>query len=241
VKEISPALKKPYWRLAIAAALPHLTQFPEAIEQFSKMSDAELEKLMNDPNSAWWSEPDTLIFGKSLVDGKPTDDVFAHIDQKPEKPRAKSTASCANHRSAEGARGKLPKLELGGPWQFYEEFYPVHGLCGLPVAKAPEIGIKAGTVLVIPLVMLHEPSKSLLVNLTVKAPEGWKVIDGAGKIQLPAEESTAFPVHIETPALSAEELKKATPQEVRVSAEVEGKPAGEARLKVVLRASGLPQ
>jgi LmbE family N-acetylglucosaminyl deacetylase len=241
VKEISPSLKKPYWRLAIDAALPHLTQFPEAIEQFSKMSDAELEKLMNDPNSGWWPEPDTLIFGKSLVDGKPTDDVFAHIDQKPERPSAKSTASCANHGGAEGARGKLPQLELGGPWQFYEEFYPVHGLCGLPVAKAPEIGIKAGTVLVIPLVMLHEPSKSLLADLTVKAPEGWTVTDGAGKIQLPAEESTAFAVDIRTPALSAEELKKATPEEVRVSAEVEGKPAGEVRLKVVLRASGLPQ
>ena len=61
--------------------MAHRTQFPEDIARLSKMSDAELEKIMSDPNSAWWSEPLTLIFGKSVVGGKPTDDVFAHIDQ----------------------------------------------------------------------------------------------------------------------------------------------------------------
>jgi hypothetical protein len=48
-------------------------------------------------------------------------------------------------------------------------------------------------------------------------------------------------VHIETPALSTEELKKETAREVRISAEVEGKPIGEVSLKVVLRAVALPQ
>lgn len=238
VKEVSPSLQKPYWRLAIDAALPHRTQFPEEIDRISKMSDAEMEKVVTDPDSGWWSEPSTLIFGKSLVGGKPTDDVFAHIGEKPEKPSVKSTATCVNLANAESA---LPQLELGGPWQFYEEFYPAHGLCGLPVAKAPEIGIKAGTVLVIPLVILHESAKPLLVNLTVQVPEGWKVTGGAGKVQLPAEGSTSLPVHIETPALSGEELKKAAAQGVRVGAEAEGKPIGEVRLRVVLRATALPQ
>jgi hypothetical protein len=67
------------------------------------------------------------------------------------------------------------------------------------------------------------------------------VTGGVGKLQLPAEESTSFPVHIETPALSTEELKKETAREVRISAEVEGKPIGEVSLKVVLRAVALPQ
>ena len=65
VKEISPSQKRPYWRIALDAAKPHLTQFPADIERISKLSDAQLEKMMDDPNAAWWSEPMTLIFGKA--------------------------------------------------------------------------------------------------------------------------------------------------------------------------------
>jgi hypothetical protein len=236
VKEISPSRKKSYARLAIDAALPHLTQFPDEIERISKMSDAELEKLMSDPDRAWWSEPSTLIFGKSVVGGSPTDDVFAHIDDRPAKPSDNRATTCRKRSSAEETA-----LELGGPWRFYEQFYPAHGLCALPIAKVPEIGVKAGTELLVPLVVLQEPAKPVVVSVTAKVPEGWKATGGVGKLQLPGEQSTSFPVHIETPNLSAEELKKQAAQEVRVSAEVDQKPIGEVRLKVVLRASALPQ
>ena len=33
IREISPSQKKPYWRLALDAATPHLTQFPEDIHR----------------------------------------------------------------------------------------------------------------------------------------------------------------------------------------------------------------
>ena len=236
VKEVSPARKKSYARLAIDAALPHLTQFPDEIERISKMSDAELEKMMSDPDRAWWSEPSTLIFGKSVVGGSPTDDVFAHIDDRPAKPSDNRATTCRKRSSAEETA-----LELGGPWRFYEQFYPAHGLCALPIAKVPEIGVRAGTELLVPLVVLNEPAKPVVVTVTAKVPEGWKATGGVGKLELPAEQSTSFPVHIETPNLSAEELKKQAAEEVRVSAEVDRKPIGEVRLKVVLRASALPQ
>src|SRR6202171_2113871 len=48
VREISPSQKKPYWRLALEAAKPHLTQFPEEIHKLSQLGDPELEKLMSD-------------------------------------------------------------------------------------------------------------------------------------------------------------------------------------------------
>ena len=79
------------------------------------------------------------------------------------------------------------------------------------------------------------------MTLKVNTPEGWKVGEGAGPLVLPAEDSTALLVHVDTPALSANELKKAVPEEVRVTAEVEGKPAGEAKLKVLLRPSAQSQ
>jgi LmbE family N-acetylglucosaminyl deacetylase len=240
VREISPSRKKPYWRLAIDSAMAHRTQFPDDIDRLAKMSDAELEKLMSDPKTAWWDEPSTLIFGKSLVGGKPTDDVFAHLDEKPVKPESQARASCGDSRSDDGD-GTLPRIGLGGGWEFYAKFLPAHGLCQIPKAKEPEIGIKTGTMLVIPLVIRHDSTKSLTLKLTVKAPEGWKVTQGAGELILPAEESTSTEIHVDTVILSNDELNKATAQQVRVSAEAEGKPAGEVNLKVMLRLNALPQ
>jgi LmbE family N-acetylglucosaminyl deacetylase len=240
VRGISPVKKKPYWRLAIDSAMEHRTQFPDDIDRMSKMSDAEMEKMMSDPKTAWWDEPSTLIFGKSLVGGQPTDDVFAHIDEKPVTPESQARASCGDWKN-EDANGTLPRLELGGGWEFYARFLPAHELCHLPQAKVPEIGIKTGTTLVIPLVIRHDPTKNLAMRLTVKVPEGWKVAQGAGEFTLPAEASTSVEVHVETPTPSADELKKSAPQEIRVTADAEGKPAGEANLKVVLRLNALPQ
>jgi hypothetical protein len=219
--------------------MAHRTQFPDEIDRLSKMSDAELEKAMSDPNTAWWSEPSTLIFGKSVVDGKPTDDVFANIDAPPQKQYSEAAVSCGS-RLDRGNAGS-PRLELAGPWKFYAEFYPAHGLCQLPVAKTPEIGIKAGTTLTVPLVIQHDPAKTLNVKLSVTAPEGWKVADGAGALVLPAEESTYVAVSIDTPKWSADELSKAGPLPVRVTAEAGGKTIGEVTVRVLLRSSGLPQ
>jgi len=237
VREISPSQKKPYWRLAIDSAMAHRTQFPVDIARITQMSDAELEKMMDDPNTGWWSEPLTLIFGKSVVGGKPTDDVFAHIDEAPLNEKLFHSGMFAEEKLAE----PLPRMELGGPWKFYAQFYPAHGLNHLPLAKVPEIGIKSGTELVIPIVVLHDPAKPLTVNLTVNLPEGWKLGHGESRFGLPAEASTSFPVTIETPALSAEQLKNAKPQELTVHAEAEGKPAGEIKMRVLLRTSALPE
>jgi hypothetical protein len=66
-------------------------------------------------------------------------------------------------------------------------------------------------------------------------------VKGAGDLVLPAEGSTYFTVHIETPTLSGDALKKIEPQEVRINVEADGKAAGEVKLRVLLKASALPQ
>jgi LmbE family N-acetylglucosaminyl deacetylase len=238
VREVSPSQKKPYWRLAIDSAMAHKTQFPEEIERLAKMSDAELEKMMTDPDSEWWSEPSTLIFGKSVVGGKPTDDVFANIEEQPRKGYAQAAVACGDRTN--GAVEE-PRLELGGSWEFYAAFYPAHGLCQLPRIKEPEIGIKTGTTLAVPLVIRHDPGKALTVNLVVEAPEGWKVTTGSGAFLLPGDKQTSLLVQIDTPSLSGEELKKLAPAQVRVRAEVEGKTMGVVALRVVLRGNALPE
>jgi LmbE family N-acetylglucosaminyl deacetylase len=237
VREVSPSEKKPYWRLALDSAMAHRTQFPDDIARLSKMSDAELEKTMNDPDSAWWSEPSTLIFGKSVVGGTPTDDVFAHIDEKPLKAALFHSGALNGQAPFES----LPRIELGGPWQFYAEFNPAHGLNHLPTAKEPEIGIKTGTTLVLPIVVLHDPDKTLPITFTVNLPDGWKLSHGGGPFLLPAETSTSLPILIETPTLTAEQLKKAVAQVVTVRVEAEGRAAGGVKLRVLLRANALPE
>jgi LmbE family N-acetylglucosaminyl deacetylase len=241
VREMSPSLKKPYWRLALESAMAHRTQFPDEIDRLSKMTDEQLEKMMNDPNSAWWSEPSTLIFGKSVVGGKRTDDVFANIEERPASASIEKTDSCASAASTVSGTGQVTRIELGGPWLFFSQFYAAHGLCHLKVAKVPELGVKAGSTVLIPLVILHDPSKAMSLKLDVKAPEGWKVAHEGQNVLLPAEESSTIPVHVETPAMSEAELKKTEAQEVLVTAEANGKRVGEVRLKVLLRPGGLPQ
>jgi len=200
------------------------------------LSDAELEKVMSDPNTAWWSEPSTLIFGKSVVGGKPTDDVFAQIGEQPLKEALFHSGAFTGQ-----AASQVPRMELGGPWKFYAEFYPAHGLDNLPRAKVPEIGVKAGTTLVVPIVVLHDPTKPLAVKFFVNLPEGWKLSHDEGQFVLPAEASTSLPISVETPSMSAAQLKNATPQEVTVRAEAEGQPVGEVKLRVFLKGSALPQ
>jgi LmbE family N-acetylglucosaminyl deacetylase len=234
-REISPSLKKPYWRLALDSAMSHRTQFPDDIARMSKMSDEQLEKIMSDPNSAWWSEPSTLIFAKSVVGGAPADPVFSHIEDKPVDPAKQVVDSCGPAVQ----KNHLPRAELGGPWEFYSKFYPAHGLCQLKVAKTPEIVAKAGTTVIMPLVIHHDPSKAAELSLSAKLPAGWKV--EPLKFTLPAESSTSLSLHVETPALTGDELKKAVLQEVRLTAEVDGKAAGEVVLRVTLKASALPQ
>jgi LmbE family N-acetylglucosaminyl deacetylase len=237
VREISPSQKKPYWRLALNSAMAHRTQFPGEIDRLSQMSDAELEKMMNDPDQGWWSEPLTLIFGKSVVDGKPTDDVFANIDEQPRTDLLYHSGSV----EAEKAQGANPRMELGGPWKFYRQFDPAHGLSHLRVAEPPELAIKSGSTLSIPLVVLHDPAKTLIVNVTTKLPEGWTRNDGSRALELPAEASTSIELLIDTPKLTDEQLKKTTPQEVTVHGESNGKSIGDVKLRVLLRKSALPE
>jgi LmbE family N-acetylglucosaminyl deacetylase len=236
-REISPSLKKPYWRVALDSAMSHKTQFPEDIERMSNMTEEQLEKVMSDPNTGWWPEPSTLIFAKSVVGGAPTDPVFAHLDDQPVNPASQVLESC----DPSGQKVAWPHVELGGPWQYYAKFYPAHGLCQLKVAKIPEIGVTSGSALIVPVVVRHEPSKPAELSLSVTLPEGWKVKSSELKFTLPAETATALSIHLETPALSAEQLKRSVPQEIRLAAEVDGQPAGGIILRVALKAGGLPQ
>jgi len=233
IKEISPSQNKPYWRLAIDAATTHLTQYPEEIHALEKLGDAELEKRMSDPDTGWWSDPETLIFGKSNVGGAPTDDVFAQSMPGP------ASVPGGVVGAAEQTQGA--KLTIGGPWGYYEQFRALHELLSLPVARVPEIAIKAGMPVYVPLIIHHASSEAMKVTIQAEAPVGWKVTSGQGDFVLPAESSTEMRVELDTPHPSEQEAKKAEPQLITVRAEADGKSMGEVKLRVLPRQSALPQ
>ena len=238
VRETSPSQKKPYWRLALEAAKPHLTQFPQA-QQLSKLSDDALEKMMNDPSNSFWSEPMTLIFAKSTVPTQPSAPIFPDQESRQKQP-----AGSVENQSAQAKvldSGQPISLALGDPWHFYERFRPAHKLTNLPSARIPEIAIKNGNVVAVPLIITRKPGAAREITLKVIAPSGWKIVNGEGKFLLPDEEITQMRVELQSPEIPEKELKGRQPDSIVVSGTAGEKSVGEATLQVLLRASALPQ
>jgi hypothetical protein len=187
--------------------------------------------MIDDPDFGW-PEPETLIFGKSYYASKPTDDVFANLEGK--------TAECFLTGGLERAPGST-SVTLDGPWGFYGKFRKAHCLQNLPVADPPEIAVKSGSTVSVPLTVHHDEKKTAEISIVAEVPQGWKVTSGAGKFLLPAEASTNLRVDIDTATLPEVELKKSTPRLVSVKIQENGKFVGEIKINVLLKASALQQ
>jgi LmbE family N-acetylglucosaminyl deacetylase len=239
VHEVSPSQKKPYWRIALDAAKPHLTQFPGEIHMLSALSEEQLNKMMSEPEHMWWPEPMTLIFGKAAVPTKPWDPIFPDVEPRQKEPAPSVEQPAAGISGADSGQPLI--LELGDPWHFYERFRPAHKLTNLPTAPLPEIAVKSGTVVSVPLVVTRKPGASREIIINVSAPSGWSVTSGAGKFVLPDDEITYFRVELQSPAIPEKELKGRQADSIVVSGLAGEKSIGEAKLKVLLRSSALPQ
>jgi hypothetical protein len=132
-------------------------------------------------------------------------------------------------------------LELGDPWHFYEKFRFAHKLTNLPVAPVPEIAAKSGTVVIVPLVVTRKTGAPREVAINVNAPNGWNVISGAGKFLLPEDEITHLRIEVQSPTIPDKDLKGRRADLIVVSGSAGEKSIGEAKLKVLLRSSALPQ
>jgi len=239
IREVSPSQKKPYWRIALEAAKPHLTQFPAEIHRLSSLSEEQLEKMMTDPEHAWWSEPMTLIFGKATVPAQPWEAIFPEIETRqkeppplPEAPRA--PASVLDSRQA-------VSLALGDPWHFYEGFRHAHKLTNLPSAPGPEIAVKASSIVGVPVIITRKPGAPREIMVKATVPSGWKVISGEGKFLLADEEITHLRVDLQSPEIPANELKERKADSIVVNGLVGEQTIGEFTLRVLLRSSALPQ
>lgn len=209
--DISPSRKIPYSAVAAEAWHFYKTQ--------NDFNDAQLKE---------YSEmPVRLIFGKSLVGGTTTGDVFEGITSTPTQ----------YHR----ARGYEPAptglaLELGGPWAFYQTFWPAHEIERIGKLYAPEAQVAPGETLWVPLIIRNDTDTQAQVTLHPNLPAGWSQQPTATQYTVGPHDFYSVQLTI-TPSAS----QKGTWQTLSWDAESNGKKIGTATLRVDVVSNGMPQ
>ena len=197
-----------------------MTQSADYISSFKGLTPAQFEKKAAEDG---WSDDQHFVLGKSLVGGKPTDDVFANVGQG----------------LSESGKGDFV-LALGGPWDFYDHFRQAHGLSQMPRIEVPEIAIEAGKTLEIPLVLQNSAKQAKEISLAVHLPSGWSLQSGTQNFSVTAGGTITATVEIAVPSLASGSADT-KPSEVSVDAMFGGQRVGSVQLRVELRKRALPQ
>jgi hypothetical protein len=220
---MAKALKIPYWRAGFETFKYHLTQYRKFIEGLKKMD----EKQVAEQEKNWGGEG-SFTFGKSLVPGSATGDVFEGIT-----PGRMAFVPPAREAYAQPA---ALSVELGGPWGFYEKFRRAHGITKLPKAKEPEIAIKRGATLLLPLELHNHTDAARNVTIAAKLPEGWTTQSGAGNLTLDPQSDYYWQVMLDAPKAEVKDR-----QEIECTATADGKTVSTIKISVRLVNGGLPQ
>jgi LmbE family N-acetylglucosaminyl deacetylase len=209
--DVSPSRKIPYSRVAAEAWGFYKTQ--------NDFTEAQLKDYSETPTR--------LVWGKSLVGGTPTADVFEGITTAPipyTKPRGYEPPATG------------VTLELGGPWAFYHAFWPAHHLAHLRDLYSPEAQVAPGETLWVPLIIRNDTDSPKQVTLHFILPAGWSQRPEATLFEVPQHDS--YPIQF---TLAPAALPKGTWQTLSWSAESDGRAIGTVTLRVALESNGLPQ
>ena len=210
VTDISPTRGVSYAEIAGRTVAEHKTQFGSA------------------DKADWVRDPVRFILGRSLVGGAATDDVAAGV-----VPGGIPFQRPPGYIVPKHAQ---PVMELGDPWHFYRLFWQAHGLDSLFGLVPYEISLTRGTDLNIPLVIDNPLDTPIEVNLSVRAPEGWKVMPVSPAHVAAHESRYCLRVQAASPAEVRREWQQFT-----VTAESQGKTIGTVPLRVQLAQDNLPQ
>lgn len=210
--DISPSRKIPYSRIAAQAWGYYKTQ--------NDFTDAQLKEFSE--------MPVRLIFGKSLVVGTPTGDVFEGITPNP--------VSYVRARGYEPPSADV-SLELGGPWSFYRAFWRAHNIEPIGDLYSPEAQVALGETLWVPLIIRNDTDSSKQVTLRGMLPQGWREKPDATIYTVGPHDSYSIQLTI-SPSSGAQ---KGSWQNLSWEAESDGKKIGAASLRVKVEFNGLPQ
>jgi uncharacterized membrane protein len=106
----------------------------------------------------------------------------------------------------------------------------------LPKPAVPEISIKRGLTLTIPLEVHNHTDSAKNIVISVKLPEGWSTQSGAGNYSLEPQSDYFVQVLMDSPKGEVKGM-----QEIECTAEADGKTIGDVKLAVRLVNGGLPQ
>jgi LmbE family N-acetylglucosaminyl deacetylase len=209
--ESSPARKEAYSRVAAEAWGYYKTQ--------NDFSDAQLKEFTE--------MPVRFIFGKSLVGGNATSDVFEGI-----------TAGSIPYSRPRGYEmaGSGVRLELGGPWAFYQTFWQAHGIEHLGKLFSPEAQVTPGESLWVPLTIRNDSDAEKQVTLHSTLPAGWSEQPKATTYTVGAHDS--YPIQL---TINSSAAQKGTWQTLTWTADSGGQSLGTVTLRVDVVSNGLPQ
>ena len=174
-------------------------------------------------------QPEYIVLGKSLVPAPPEADVLSGVGLR--------SLSYAPPQSYDTAPPTESALELGGPWAFYREFFPAHGISFLNTLFPLETGFIPGHRLWVPLLLRNNSASPATAVLHGDLPAGWTTTQREMTYAL--EPGTTLPVQLFLQAPSNTQDK--AQQMLHWSLSINGKHAGSIDLAAYPEVDGLPQ
>ena len=174
--------------------------------------------------------PMHLIFGKSLVGGSITGDVFEGIGPQPV-----AFARVPGYQPQ--TRAGLT-FEIADPWRFYALFWKAHGLDPLAgLIPVPEAAPEAGGRLTLDFVACNHTPEAAEISVTPALPAGWTEQPQFARYPLRAGECYPIQEQITAPAAETSHWEQLT-----WSATCDGHPVGDVTVRVFVgKNGGLPQ
>ncbi|HEV2277473.1 MAG TPA: PIG-L family deacetylase [Acidobacteriaceae bacterium] len=212
--DISPSKHVPYSELNRLAWKDYATQIDFDEQALRAYTDA----------------PEYLVLGKTLVSAPAEADVFAGIDGKP--------IPYASEREESQPVPPGVSLVLGGPWDFYRQFYSAHGLKSLEgLVNPPQTALSDDHQLWIPLLLRNDTQAPVDITVRQDLPPGWKAVNPPGTYHV--EPNGVWPIQLffRAPEASGEK----SPQVLRWTAMNHGAVVGRAEMQVYLEYDGVPQ
>ena len=217
-KTISPSRHESYAQLTAEQQAFYLTQ----------EGDIGV-KALKSGNFADFEYHAHLIFGKSLVGGAVTGDVFEGVG-------AGAIPFARVHGFEPEARHGVT-LEIGDPWRFYARFWKAHDLDHLAeLIPVPEAAPEDGGKLTLGFFACNGTPTAADISVTAELPAGWTQKMAP---QFPVRAGECYPLQTQIKAPPAE---KSHWEELKWSATANGQAAGSVTVRVFVgKSGGLPQ
>ncbi len=174
--------------------------------------------------------PVQLLFGKSVVGGEPTGDVFQNVGSGP--------AQFTRVGGYEPSVHKGLTLDLAGPWIYYQQFWKAHNIENIGrLIPVPELAVDYNQPLFVPILLTNDTPDRHDVLLTAQLPEGWS--NQSAFTTYPVAPGQSYSVRAK---LMAPKSGKPKWQEIQFKAASEGRQVGAIQLRVFTgKGGGLPQ